>query len=160
MNDDVWWLLGVIAGDGYVGKYFVEISDMHKENLEVVADAIRKLGCKPVITKDARERRYRLWVNSKAFADLIKGLGFPIPKPPFNHVAYVQGLYDAEGHVEYWRPKRTVRINFANKNWDIIRLVIETLTSIGVQKPYVRYSSRSYRVQLYRKEDVTPSRRT
>ncbi|WP_181933416.1 LAGLIDADG family homing endonuclease, partial [Pyrobaculum aerophilum] len=61
---DIWWLLGVIVGDGYVGKYFVEISDMHRENLEVAAEVIRRLGFRPVITKDAREKRYRLWVNS------------------------------------------------------------------------------------------------
>ncbi|RFA93061.1 hypothetical protein CGL51_13540 [Pyrobaculum aerophilum] len=87
-------------------------------------------------------------------ADFIRSLGLPIPQTSFDAKAFVQGLYDAEGYVEYWKPRRTVRINFANKNWEIIKLVVETLKGVGIKKPYVRYSSRSYRIQLYRKDDV------
>ncbi len=152
--EDVWWLFGVIAGDGHVSRYFVEISDMYKENLEVVAGVIKKLGYKAVITRDRRENRYRLWVNSKAFADLVRGIGTPIPRVEFDRIAFVQGLYDAEGYVEFWKPRKIIRINFANKDEEIIRLVIRTLKGIGIEKPYIRYSTRCYRVQIYRKVDV------
>mgnify|MGYP001773281916 CR=1 FL=1 len=85
---------------------------------------------------------------------MIRSLGVPVSRTSFNIKAHVQGLYDAEGHVEYWKLRQIVRINFTNKNWDIVKLVVETLKSVGAQKPYVRYSSRSYRVQLYRRGDV------
>ena len=153
-SSDIWWLFGVIAGDGHVNRYFVEISDAYKENLEIVARVIRELGYKAVITRDKREKRYRLWVNSKAFADYVREIGTPIPRVKFEVNAFVQGLYDAEGYVEFWKPRRTIRINFANRDEEIVKLVVEALKNIGVEKVYMRYSSRSYRVQIYRKTDV------
>lgn len=156
---DVAWLLGVIAGDGHVDRYFVEISDRHKENLEVVGEAVSKLGYKYVITKDLRENRYRLWVNSKKFVNfLISELGYSpslkIPQKTFNKLCFTQGLYDAEGYVEYWKPRNAVRINFANKSAAVIDLVLSALKNAGITKPYVRHTSRAYRIQIYRKKDV------
>ena len=39
------WLLGVIQGDGYVGRYFVEVSDKYEEN-SIVPHAHRPANLK------------------------------------------------------------------------------------------------------------------
>ena len=160
LDEDIAWLLGVIQGDGHVDRYFVEVSDAHKENLDVVASVISKLGYRAVIKRDSRERRYRLWVNSVDFvrfierSDLLDKGSVPDTIRGRLVIPYVQGLYDAEGYVEFWKPRRMLRINFAYKYYNIARYVAEVLANHGI-RPYMRFSSKVYRVQVYRKEDVS-----
>ena len=159
LDRDTAWLLGVIQGDGYVGRYFVEISEAYEENLAVVASVISRLGYRAVLRKDPRERRYRLWVNSAAFARFIRECGLldkrRVPAVIRDElvIPYVQGLYDAEGYVEFWKPRRLLRVNFAYKYFDIVKFVVNLLSNYGI-RPYVRFSSRVYRVQVYRKRDA------
>ncbi len=155
---DLAWLIGVVQGDGHVNKYFVEISDRYKENLEVVASVISKLGFKTVISKDSRESRFRLWINSKDFAALLRNYGadrkdrVPRIKPEL-YTHYISGIYDAEGYIEYWKLRGLLRINLAYKYEEVVDFIANVLRDHGI-KPYVRFSSRVYRIQIYRKGDV------
>ena len=122
------WLLGVISGDGHIDKYFVEISDMHYENLVVVSKIIQEMGYRTSITADKHERRYRLWVNNISFVRLVKEI-FGLKRNGLIPTwikkyqsegdlvvlkGFIRGLYDAEGYIEYWKPRKTLRINFTN----------------------------------------------
>ena len=69
-------MLGIIVGDGYVSKYYVCISDMYYENLVLVKKVLIELGYKAVITRDRNENRYRLWINSVKFVNMLKRLGY------------------------------------------------------------------------------------
>jgi intein-encoded DNA endonuclease-like protein len=156
---EIAWLLGIIQGDGYVGRYFVEISDMYRENLEVVASTIADLGFRAVIKKDPRENRYRLWINSVEFVNLIKSYGLTseelVPCVIRGGLVepYIRGLYDAEGYIEYWKPRKCVRINFAYEYSEVVDFITRHLRERGIHT-YTRYSSRVYRVQIYRRQDV------
>ncbi len=145
---DMDWLLGVVHGDGCIQKYFVEISDEHERNLSIVRDVVKKLfGKEAKITKDRSENRFRLWINSKSIAE---NLGSRTPK---NLISYIQGLFDAEGYVEFHKPTNSIRINFSTANSKLAKFVLEFFISKGY-RPYFRYSSKAWRVQLYRKKDV------
>ncbi|MDW8044104.1 MAG: LAGLIDADG family homing endonuclease, partial [Nitrososphaerota archaeon] len=130
------WLVGVVQGDGHVNKYFVEISDEHFENIMVVAGAVERLGLKPKVTRDKSERRYRLWICNKKFADLMKTYGahdkiHPANVEPIYHRSYIRGLYDAEGSCEFWRKRNMIRINFSNKSPYIVNFVSQYLIGYG-----------------------------
>ena len=163
IDNDVAWLLGVITGDGHVGRYFVEISDKYRKNLMIVKKVIEQLGFKAIITKDKRENRYRLWVNSVSFVNYLKRMGLVrggcLPSQILNTTntnlitSYIKGLFDAEGYIELWKPRNTIRINFANSSEEVSFFVRDKLREMGL-KPYFRYSSKAYRIQLYRKTDV------
>ena len=154
-------MLGIIVGDGYVSRYFVEISDQYYENLVVVKQCIENIGYKAVITRDPKEDRYRLWINNKAFVEYIYNLGYRKYSPPIaieeavleEKLAFVRGLFDAEGYIEYWKPRRMIRINLSNKSIDIINFARDTLVQLRMN-PYIRFSSKTYRLQIYRKADV------
>ena len=163
MSAEEAWLLGLVIGDGHVSVYFVEISDRFKENLIIAKSVIEMLGFDAKITRDNRENRYRLWVNSRKFVEKLHELGYAnnmrVPKTIINcedskiiH-AFIRGLYDAEGYVENWRSRGMMRINFSNKSKEIIDFIAKILRSLGI-KPYLRYSSKAYRIQIYRKQDV------
>ena len=163
MSAEEAWLLGLVIGDGHVSVYFVEISDRFKENLIFAKSVIEMLGFDAKITRDNRENRYRLWVNSRKFVEKLHRLGYAsnmsVPKTIIDcedskiiH-AFIRGLYDAEGYVENWRPRGMTRINFSNKSKEIIDFIAKVLRSLGI-KPYLRYSSKAYRIQIYRKQDV------
>jgi len=65
----------------------------------------------------------------------------------------LKGLYDAEGYVEYWKPRRRLRVVLTNKSEQLIRFSYNYLKLNGL-KPYLRYSSRAFRIQIYRKRDL------
>ena len=162
MDSCISWLLGIIVGDGYVSRYFVEISDQYCENLLIVKKCVEVLGYKAVISKDRRENRYRLWINSKRFVEYVCSLGVKQSSIPSYVVAgglqeklrFIQGLFDAEGYIEFWKPRRSIRINFANKDRDLICFVSNMLRLLGI-KTYVRFSSKVYRLQIYSKRDIS-----
>ena len=164
MENEIAWLLGIITGDGHINKYYIVISDKYYENLKVVKSVIKKLGYKSKITRDKYEDRYRLWINSKKFVLYIKPLGLSasgqlpvyILSKKYNHAlvrSFLKGLYDAEGYVEYWKPRRRLRVVLTNKSEQLIRFSYNYLKLNGL-KPYLRYSSRAFRIQIYRKRDL------
>ncbi|WP_456481276.1 LAGLIDADG family homing endonuclease [Methanopyrus sp.] len=105
-----------------------------------------------------------MWINSKAFVTYMQSLGLHSSGQLPIYVAerkdahtivrsFLKGLYDAEGHVEYWKPRGTIRITLANKSRDLLDFTYNYLKRCGL-KPYLRYSARAFRIQLYRKGDV------
>ena len=105
------------------------ISDMYYESLVLVKKVLIELGYKAVITRDRNENRYRLWINSMKFVNMLKRLGYKsnkkVPRTIKEYHMYskcfIRGLYDAEGNIEFWKPRsiNTYKFNFTNKSLSI-----------------------------------------
>jgi len=111
LDTDIAWLIGIIHGDGYIGKKSIEITTHTKEmNILIKAnDIFKKFGLKGSIQK-SHGNCYRLRVNSKTLADWFKNY-IKQPKQPikipdfiFNgkrniRYAYLAGVFDSDGRT-------------------------------------------------------------
>lgn len=112
-NEDLAWLIGLIHGDGYIGKRSIEISSIDSEwqTLERAAAIFSDIFCKDSkISYDSHGGRgIRLRVNSTHLVKLfgkIKTPNEPIKIPEFIvsgtrsvRAAYLAGVMDSDGRI-------------------------------------------------------------
>lgn len=160
-------LIGVVLGDGHIGKF------PRCDSLRITAngdntgfvDRYTQLvygvfGKKPAVAKVKRSKavtitiyeRYiskRLGIPHGSRHDLVYAVPAWINKDKNHILRFLRGLYEAEGNYNIHLPTYTHKLQFANMNPVLLRIVFTLVQDLGFH-PHL--SSRQ--VQVSRKEEV------
>ncbi|MBU1137117.1 hypothetical protein KKD72_01990 [Patescibacteria group bacterium] len=166
-SGDLAELIGVVLGDGHIGKFprteILSISsnlnnqgfiDRYSRLIESLFDK------KPVKAKRKNANCVRIYIYQK---NISKRLNIPtgarkdkyigIPKWIYNNeeylIRYLRGLYEAEGSFSVHLPTCTYKFVFSNRNKSLLDNVNCSLKKLGFN-PH----SDKIRVQISRKEEV------
>lgn len=166
-NEDLAELIGVVLGDGNIGKF------PRTESLRIVANSKNKGFIKRyarIVKKvfnqkpSVRKRKDSNAVDIRIYQKFIsKRLGIPSgAKQHLFHVVpqwvladkkyvvrYLRGLYEAEGSVSYHKPTYTHKFNFSNSNQSLLKNVYQLMSQLGF-----RVNLNKTRVQISRKSEV------
>lgn len=168
--------IGICLGDGYVSEYQTSItlnSIADKEYASYVVGLIKKLFpvLKISIFKRNKENATDIRINSKLLSNFLISMGIvannkKVPKWILKNESYkkacVKGLFDTEGSISFktymGKQKKSIykQLNFRNSNLELIKLVRDTLISLGL-KPTMTlnkslYLSNHDAISKFRKE--------
>lgn len=166
-NGNLAELIGVVLGDGYIGKFprcevlrVLSNSNNHgfvKRYFNLMKKVLRK---KPTVAKKNSANCITITVYEKWIS---KRLGIPtgarkekmirIPQWILRRrdyiIRYLRGLYEAEGSYCIHKPTSTYKFQFTNRNQSMLRNVKKLLTRLDFN-PYTT----GYQVQIARKKEV------
>jgi hypothetical protein len=166
-SGDLAELIGVILGDGYIGRFLrTEVlaifSNSNNQGFidRYTALVERIFNKKPSVSKRKSSNCVNIIIYQK---DISKRLGIPvgakkdkyigIPRWIYNNkeylIRYFRGLYEAEGSFCVHLPTYTYKFVFANRNESLLNNVYRGLRILGFN-PH----KDKYRVQISRKEEV------
>ena len=127
-RDDWFYLWGYYYGDGshYSDKRNdLDIADKDKENLLILKQILNSFGIKSFIKKDDKHNNFHLVWNSRILKNSLKK-EIPYNFPVEYKLSFIEGIFDAEGHVE----KGICRIT--NTDEKLIYWISSVLFSIGI----------------------------
>lgn len=166
-NGDLAELIGVVLGDGYIGKFprTEELSIFSNSNnpgfIRRYSNLVEKIfSKKPAVAKHSMDSCIRIRIYQKNIQKRLK-----IPYSPRGKlkiqvpvwilgkreyiVRYLRGLYEAEGSHCVHEPTSTYKVFFSNRNSSLLRNVYILVRGLGF------HPHRSlYQVQLSRKKEV------
>jgi len=166
-SGDLAELIGVILGDGYIGKFprseVLQIfSNSNNQGfIDRYTGLVEKLFNKtPAVAKRRNANCTNITIYQK---DISKRLGIPvgarknkyfeIPKWIWKNeeylIRYLRGLYEAEGSFSVHLPTCTHKFAFANINISLLNNVYWSLKKLGFNPHRTRVS-----IQISRKEEV------
>ncbi|MFA5355363.1 MAG: hypothetical protein WC302_01325 [Candidatus Paceibacterota bacterium] len=166
-NGDLAELIGVVLGDGYIGKFprteLLTIVSNSKNTgfIERYSKLVAKIfQKKPSLSKRKtsncvdikiyqKEISERLDIPSGARGNLVKEIPRWIIRNRNHLKRYLRGLYEAEGSFCIHRPTYTYKFLFANKNESLKQNVYKGLEILGFH-PH----ESKYQIQISRKEEV------
>ncbi|MBI2108087.1 hypothetical protein HYT54_03085 [Candidatus Woesearchaeota archaeon] len=171
-NGDLAELIGVILGDGHIGKFprtDVLMILSHGDALEFInryAKLVEKIfDKKPTVSKRTNSNCTTITIYQK---QISKRLGIPsgarkkkkihVPRWILNNedyiLRYLRGLYEAEGCHCIHRPTSTYKFIFNNRNRSLLKNVHRLLIALGY-----RPNTSGYKVQISRKKEVEEIRK-
>ncbi|GEM_PF-6716870 len=126
VNKNIAYLLGVLHGDGYLGKNYFEIPVNLRDYdyVKVLVDILRNSGLNPKVYK---YNRYEVYTNSRVFKDYLESFG-PTKCETWNiplaiqdnklniKAAYLSGLFDTDGTITYNLKNGAKRVALYSKN--------------------------------------------
>lgn len=166
-DGDLAELLGVVYGDGNIGKFprterLIVAANSH--NLGFInryAKLVKKIFNKePKLMKSSISNCVRISVYEKNISSRLgipsgnRGMLKVTPRPWILNdreilKRFLRGLYEAEGSFCIHKPTYTYKFLFANKNDSLLKIVYNGLDMLGFHPHLGRYQ-----VQLSRKEEV------
>lgn len=171
-NGDLAELIGVVLGDGYIGKFprsevlrIVSSSNNHGFIKRYPRLMKNVLGKKPSVAKKngvhcTTITIYEKWISKRlgipAGARKEKTIRIPrwiLCRRDFI-IRYLRGLYEAEGCYCVHKPTATYKFQFTNRNQSMLKNVKKLLTHLDFH-PYTT----GYQVQIARKNEVEKIRR-
>ena len=171
-NGDLAELIGVVLGDGHVGKF------PRTEILRIVSNSnnsgfikrygamVKKIfGKEPRIAKRKQSNAVDITVYEKNIstrlgiqtgARLHRNIQVPrwILRNEEYIVRYLRGLYEAEGSYNEHKPTYTYKFLFSNKNPSMLGNVYRLLKRLGFH-PHIT----TYCIQISKKEEATKARK-
>jgi len=166
-NGDLAELIGVILGDGYIGKFprteiLAIFSNLNNPGfIKRYTLLIKKVfGKDPTVSKRNDSKCVKISIYQK---EISKRLGIPIGARKNQNIKipswilknkkylkrYLRGLYEAEGSICVHRPTYTYKFLFANRNESLLNNVYQALKILGFHPHRSKY-----KVQISRKEEV------
>jgi DNA-binding transcriptional regulator WhiA len=166
-NEKLAELIGVILGDGHIERFprterLIISSNSNNEGFIKRYSKIVELlfNKKPLLMKSCDKNCVRISIYEKFIS---KRLGIPCgSRKNFNAVipkwilkdrkqvlAYLRGLYEAEGSFSVHKPTSTYKLFFSNKNGSLLNNVFYLLELLGLH-PH----KSQYKIQLSRKKEV------
>jgi hypothetical protein len=166
-DGDLAELLGVVLGDGHIGKFprtevlRIAANANHTGFINRYAMLIEKIfGKQPYISKRTSTNCKNITIYQK---NISKRLGIPsgarknrhIPLPRWisknkNHtIRYLRGLYEAEGSYCVHKPTSTYKFFFANVNRSMLRNTYNLVLHLGFHP-----NMSGHRVQISRRSEV------
>jgi hypothetical protein len=161
------YLAGVISGDGYLHKNFIQIDGDSKEWLETVSRFFQELfGKKGKLVAKQNSKGARLYLSSREISKHFNnewcipfGNKSSIITPPVDKLqepdaarAYLIGWFDSECHVEHWRKPNTnktyLRIQFKTKSKPIRDFLAKILQDCNITISSYKDCENSYRIQI------------
>lgn len=171
-NGDLAELIGVVLGDGHIGKFprcdvlRLLSNSANKGFIRRYADLIENIfGKRPAIARQNGSHCTTITIYEKHIGKRLripsgrrkeKAIGVPrwVAQRP-NHIRrYLRGLYEAEGSYCVHRPTSTYKFLFSNRNVSLRRNVKHLLVRLGFH-PH----ESGFQVQLSRKKEVDDCRR-
>lgn len=161
------FLIGMVLGDGSIHKFpraeGLRISlgtdkpKLWKYTAQVVKEVFQK---EPYVYKVKRSACMNISLYQK---EISKRLGIPqgrrsalkialpnwISKNKVMLIAYLKGLYEAEGSFNIHKPTSTYKLIFSNRNDTLLKIVESSVRRLGFH-PHVS----KYKVQVSRKDEV------
>ena len=167
------YLVGVISGDGYLHKNFVQIDGDSREWLEIINQFFWELFAKrgKVVNKK-NSNGVRLYLSSRKISKHFnKEWNIPFGNksktitPPTDMLqeyekarAYLIGWFDSECHVENWRKPNTdktyLRIQFKTKSEPIRDFLAKILDESKITTSCYRDCENSYRIQIGSRQSI------
>ncbi len=166
-DGDLAELMGVVYGDGNIGKFprterlIIAANSNAKGFIERYATLVERIfGKKPTLMKVYNSNCVRISVYQNKIS---KRLGIPsgnrsnikvtlpvwIKKDSNILKRFLRGLYEAEGSFCVHKPISTYKLLFSNKNYSLLKLVYDSLIMLGFHP-----NLSGYKVQISRKEEV------
>lgn len=166
-NGDLAEFIGVVLGDGYIGKFpRTEVLGIYSNSnnegfINRYSELVEKLfDKKPTVSKRKKSNCVNIIIYQK---DISKRLGIPmgarknkqmslpnwICKDREYLIRYLRGLYEAEGSFSVHLPTYTYKFSFANRNESLLNNVYKGLKILGFH-PH----RDNLRVQISKKEEV------
>lgn len=171
-NGDLAELMGVVLGDGHVGKHSrCEVLRIlsHSDNHGFVRRYARLVesvfGKQPTVARRAGSRCTMITIYEQHISTRLgipsgkrKERYLPVPrwiaKQRSHRIRYLRGLYEAEGSYCVHRPTSTVKLLFSNRNASLRRNVKRLLVQLGFH-PH----ESGFQVQMSRKKEVEECRK-
>lgn len=166
-NGDLAELIGVVLGDGYIGRFprteLLTIVSNSKNTgfVERYSRLVEKIfEKKPSLSKRKKSNcidikiyqskiSKRLDIPSGSRGSLVKKIPYWIVRNKSYLKRYLRGLYEAEGSFCIHKPTYTYKFLFANKNESLKQNVYMALKMLGFH-PH----KSKYQIQISRKEEV------
>ena len=166
-NGDLAELIGVVLGDGHIGKF------PRTESLRITGNSnnpgfirryarlIKRIFAKnPTVSKVKKSNATTITIYER---DISKRLGIPtgsrsnmevrVPEWIISErgliVRYLRGLYEAEGSHSVHMPTYTYKFSFSNTNQSLLKNVVKLLKVLELSPHYD-----SLRVQISKKHEV------
>ncbi|MHA2304801.1 MAG: AAA family ATPase [Candidatus Hodarchaeales archaeon] len=162
MTEDLMYILGVLAGDGHL-RYSHSHGTVSQIILTVKDEAVKERYFKAIkktfnITPQKYSDSYSYYFNSRPLGDLLHNLGLPYSKKsetitvphyaittPINLLkAYLQGLFDSDGGIQYITEKNSeklsIQVNYTSKSRKLVQgiklclLRFDILSTISYKK--------------------------
>lgn len=166
-DGDLAELIGVILGDGHIGKHprceslritgtftnlgFTERYARLVENVFGKKPAVAKVKATnaTIITIYEKHISERLEIPSGSRANIIYQLPGWIREDRDHVIRLLRGLYEAEGCLAHHEPTYTHKLIFTNANQSLLDLVYNEVKQLGFH-PHVTYRN----IQISRKKEV------
>jgi len=166
-NRDLAELIGVVLGDGHIGKFprceSLRIVGNYKNKgfinryAKLVEDVFKKIPTvskikasnASTITIYENKISQRLGIPVGSRRDLQYKLPLWIKRSKKNRISFLRGLYEAEGSINHHEKTYTHKLLFSNKNESLLNLVQKLVLELGFAPHYSRD-----KVQISRKNDV------
>lgn len=166
-NADLAELIGVVLGDGHIGKFprtealSISSNANNPGFIKRYSDLVEKLfDKKPTLVNYSDENCIKIRIYQK---NISKRLNIPIgakkkkkmliPKWIFANkkylIRYLRGLYEAEGSFCVHKPTYTYKFLFSNRNGSLLKNVYRALEKLGFHP----HRSRD-KIQISRKKEV------
>ena len=166
-NGDLAELIGVVLGDGHIGKHdrceSLRITGTYTNEgfTERYRSMVEKVfGKKPSVAKVTKANAciitiyeknisIRLGIPSGSRANIIYSLPSWIRKSRAYRIGFLRGLYEAEGTLCHHIPTYTHKLIFKNANRSLLGLVLSEVQALGFH-PHASYRM----VQVSKREEV------
>lgn len=166
-DGDLAELMGVVYGDGNISKFLrterliIAANSNAKSFIERYAGFVEKtFGKKPTLMKVYNSNCVRISIYQN---QISKRLGIPsgnrskikvvlpawIKNNPKILKKFLRGLFEAEGSFCVHKPTSTYKLLFSNKNDSLLKLVYDSLITLGFHA-----NLSGYKVQISRKNEV------
>lgn len=162
-SSDLSYVLGVLKGDGYVsldgyGHYKIALNVISERFIKSFRAALLRIKLKPIRIFIDRRGTYWTTAQSKEFYYWYKDLDFSKLKKFIEgyELDFIRGFYEAEGNIS--KSRYTYKMRISNTNYEILNMISDYLTSIGIKNTIHRYVNSSgciyYQLGVYKDAEL------
>jgi intein-encoded DNA endonuclease-like protein len=165
MTEDLAYVLGVLKGDGCAfirkdGNGEIVLTVSQRKFADSFSKALLRIGLNPHIKEGkmkgwGKKQAFIVTAYSKTFVEWYKNLNLTIETFTMEKsvIAFIKGFYESEGNI--YKPKRCrfPMLSMFNSNRNLVKLVQQLLSKIGIHSCLYRCRNGVYRLQVHRKND-------
>jgi len=143
-SKDLYYILGVVLGDGSVGKegrnYTIKLNQTEKDFAQTFKSALTRIGLHPSCftverPPPSKKLQYVVKANSIIFHKWFKSLTLRdiermVGQRDDFMISFVKGLYESDGGVSYYKPNHR-RIDFYSNKRELLELAQRLLRHLG-----------------------------
>ena len=166
MTNDIAYYLGLLYGDGTIGKHFIGITtcdsyienfvkNFHKNVLNIGSSVYRnkKSNCVRTVCP-LKLGMYRDWLNAlgvKVSTADTKCVPDVILNAPFEYqISFVKGLMDTDGYIDKYEYRCGITLNSIN----LINFTKEVLSALGFSYKISKKGKKAYRLECRKNRNV------